>query len=171
MPTIKYIEGDLFKAIEGHSETIIIPHVCNNQGAFGSGFVIPLSKAFPKSKESYLKWHSDRSIVPTFSLGQTQFVECENVTVCNMVAQTLGGSRPLRYDALVKCMLKVSSYAIQHKINRIDCPLFGSDRAGGDWNFVEQLIQDCWISRNIQVVVHYLPNFLPNNWNPPNVHD
>jgi hypothetical protein len=46
----------------------------------------------------------------------------------------------------------------------IHCPLFGSKLAGGDWLFVETLIEDCWLRVGIPVFVHYLPQFLPSNF-------
>jgi hypothetical protein len=53
------------------------------------------------------------------------------------------------------------------KQGQIICPMFGSGLAGGDWNFVEKLIEDCWLRRDIPVTVCYLPQFLPSNWSPP----
>jgi len=168
MKSLLYSEGDLFEAIQKLDSKTLLPHVCNNQGAWGAGFVVPLGRRYPKSREDYLKWADSKGYDVAFSkdlpfaIGKTQFVQVnENVTVCNMVAQTLGGSRPLRYDALVQCMLQVANHAVLEKVERIDCPLFGSKLAGGDWNFIEQLIQDCWISRDIGVMVHYMPSMAP----------
>ena len=52
---IKYQVGDLFEAIDSYKEKIIIAHVCNNKGAWGSGFVIPLGKKYPLAKSEYLE--------------------------------------------------------------------------------------------------------------------
>jgi len=157
---LSYSEGDLFESIQ-NSKPTLLPHIVNSEGKWGSGFVIPLGKRYPKSKEMYLKWSNGEKMEAPFLLGRTQFVNCDNIVICNMLSQTLGGIRPLRYDALVKCMLQVSDYAIQHQINQIDCPIFGAVRAGGCWSFIHELIKDCWISRNINVTVHYLPEKSP----------
>lgn len=155
---INYIEGDLFANLD-KSKKICMPHVCNCLGKMGSGFVIPLAKHFPKAKEEYLnlgKWE----------LGTTQFVNNGFITVANMIAQTLGGSeRPLFYNYLVKCMEQVTEYC-HLNMAEIVCPLFGSGLAKGDPDFIEELMIDCWIKRDISVTVYYLKDFLPKGWSP-----
>lgn len=181
MPRINYIEGDLFAAINDHQNTTIIPHIVNSEGRWGAGFVLPLSKAYPKTREYYIKWfearHSDVDLndednieafhTGTFALGhvQTVFVK-PDIAVANMVSQTLGGKRPLSYKYLGRCMERVASYCkglvLTGKTPRIVCPMFGSGLAMGNWNFIEQLMEDHWSFMSIDV--HYLPQFLPNNW-------
>lgn len=153
-----YSEGDIFQTLQSLESKTLLPHVCNNEGAWGAGFVVPLGRFYPKSREEYLQLKQTGKL----ELGHTQFVEvADTVTVCNMVAQTLGGRRPLRYDALVHCMLQVAKHASENDIDRIDCPLFGAGLAGGAWPFIHKLIQDCWIKRNIGVLVHYMPDKSP----------
>ena len=169
---IKYIEGDLFSPLLNDKEpgAIVIPHVCNNQGAWGAGFVVPLGRNFPIVKQKYLQWADIDEINlsdPIFGLGSTQFVNVnDKIFVANMVAQTLGGNRPLYYNYLSKCMDEVASFTLKRtecreNEARIICPAFGAGLAGGNWPFIEQLIQDCWIKRNIQVTVYYLENTKP----------
>ena len=155
---LQYIKGDLFTH-NFHNKTII-PHVCNNIGAWGSGFVIPLGKHFPRSKERYLAWYKQgwEGVSGPFGLGKMQRVivdDKKGIYVANMIAQTMGGKRPLNYVSLVECMDKVAVFATKWRLN-IVCPKFGSDRAGGDWNFIEQLIEDCWLYRDINVTVYYM---------------
>lgn len=167
---IKYVEGDLFQGINMMDRPIVIAHVVNNKGGFGAGFVVPLGRRFPKAKESYLQWAKDKSWndVP-FLLGKTQIVEVEHsIYVANLTAQTLGGHRPLFYNHLARCMDTVAEFATEVKA-QVACPLFGAGLAGGNWNFVEKLIEDCWLKAGIPVTVFYLPQFLPDNWSPPYV--
>lgn len=174
-----YVEGDLFANLKGCMETtlVMLPHVCNDRGAWGKGFVVPLGEAFPESRKAYIDWH--RGVThPShiqrgqFGLGKTQFVNARDyprLIVCNMVAQTgTGGKRPLRYNALVNCMDEVAEMAKTFGSHAaIHCPLFGSDLAGGDWNFIERLIEDCWLRPGIPVTVHYLPGRVPDNFTIP----
>lgn len=156
---MKYVEGDLFEGVNDETPNTIIAHVCNDKKRWGSGFVIPLAQAYPNSREAYMALSSG-------VLGHTQFVSvAENVKVANMIAQTLGGSRPLFYNHLARCMDRVADECEGGW--RIACPLFGSKLAGGDWNFVEKLIEDCWTRQGIDVTVHYLKQFMPDNWSPP----
>ena len=45
------------------------------------------------------------------------------------------------------------------KLNII-CPMFGGALAGGKWEFVSELIKDCWVSLAAEVTVYYLPQFV-----------
>ncbi len=171
---IKYVEADLFEHIKTIDGDIVIPHVCNNQGAWGKGFVIPLAQNYPQAREAYLKWHKNELIESSdghhqtddFDLGETQFVrvgdESRVVIVANMVAQVLGGERPLRYNHLATCMNYV---AVANQGYHIVAPMFGAGLAGGDWNFIEDLIEDCWGGHDVTIC--YLKQFLPKNWELP----
>lgn len=178
--TLRYVEGDLFNHIPSPDHSTIIAHVCNDRGAFGSGFVVPLAKSFPFARESYIEWSKGKSFDwinqglveflngEEFQRGNTQMVTVKpNVIVANMVAQTLGGARPLYYNDLAKCMDQVACTNEIQAGGKIICPMFGSKLAGGDWRFVEKLIEDCWLRQGIDVTVYYLKQFLPDNWKLP----
>lgn len=150
MNKINYIQGDLFQ-LYPKDKKIAIPHVCNDKGVWGSGFVIPLGLYFPEAKQRYIIFRDE------LELGTTQFIRPENtqVTVFNMIAQTLGGPRPIRYNALVHCMESVG-LKCRNLRYEIWCPKFGSLRAGGNWSFIENLIEDIWLSNGLEVNVCYL---------------
>lgn len=174
--SINYVKGDLFGPIKADSEpgAIVLPHVCNDRGAWGAGFVVPLGRTFPSAKQNYLAWHgncltkSGMNITGEFGLGETQFVNVDDkIFVANMVAQTLGGARPLFYNHLCRCMDSVAKFVMERSDARehparIICPAFGSGLAGGNWVLIEQLIQDCWLRLDISVSVYYLPGTLPD---------
>ena len=132
---IVYKVGDLFAGVkkceeEGHK--ILIPHICNDIGAWGRGFVVPLGKAYPKARAFYM--------IAKQILGDTILVEEGAVTVANMIAQHKLGGKAIRYAALVKCMQTVSEQV--PKTTQIHAPLFGSGLAGGNWDFIEELINE-----------------------------
>lgn len=163
---IKIVEGDLFERVKNEKGCVLIPHVCNNIGAWGAGFVVPLGVQFPEAKARYLQWvKKDEDSLP-FGLGSTQFVTIDNVVVCNMVAQNgTGGIRPLRYNALSRCLDEVAIMALSSG-GQIICPAFGSGLAGGYWPFIEALIKDCWLEREISVTVCYLSHQKPEGLVP-----
>lgn len=179
MSKIKYIEGDLFEALKklDYADNVFVPHVCNSQGAWGSGFVVPLGNVYPAARDCYLNWcgygstkawHLDNDSVP-FEIGQTQLVIASNdpgIIIANMVAQHMGGIRPLMYNHLVTCMDYVANMAVKLEAS-IMCPMFGSMRAGGNWDFIAELIEDCWLDREIDVSIFYLPGQTPKGWTPP----
>lgn len=153
---IKYVTGDLFDHVKNNPKNdYIIPHVCNNEGGWGAGFVIPLAKYFPKAQKNYKR-------LKYLDLGKCQFVENNvnypNVVVANMIAQTLGNEPVrLKYYALSNAMQKVAKYSLEYNTFDIICPKFGSALAGGDWNIIETLINEIWIDVGIDVTVFELP--------------
>lgn len=161
-------------------EVAVIPHVCNNLGGWGKGFVLALNKRFgsgPRSVyEQQIKSHRDNE----FSLGYTSYyvhrefdelgLEETTTIVANMIAQNGYidpdiNCRPLRYDSLVTCMTGVRHHIIEQQQTElmfstscrkysIHCPKFGSDLAGGNWDFVLELIKDIWIRTGVDVVIY-----------------
>ena len=150
---MKYHKGDLFEYIKTHEGPFIIPHIVNNIGAWGSGFVVPLGKNFPEAKEYYLQWANLHGTIGNM-LGNSQLVKVGNVYVWNMCAQdgimshstgdrSKVNDKPIRYAALVKCMQDLNTAKVDIGAE-IVCPKFGSDRAGGNWDFIEELIEEIW---------------------------
>jgi len=130
-----YLIGDATKPVKTPA---IIAHVCNDIGAWGKGFVVPLGKKYPQAKKSYLKHKS------VLHLNYTQILNFSNdVSVANMVAQkgiyAKNGRPPIRYDALEKCLSDVQSAAIA-KNATVHMPRIGAGLAGGNWKEIEAVI-------------------------------
>jgi hypothetical protein len=161
--------GDLFDNITSYINqgnngcSILIPHVCNNINAFGAGFAGAVARHFPIAKENY------HLLGKQNVLGYVQFVEVaknknydHKIVIANMIAQngtiSKNNQRPLNYYSLVRCMASVNNYCSQNFNNenkiQIHCPKFGCGLAGGNWNFIQDLITDIW--KNIPVFVYQL---------------
>jgi hypothetical protein len=167
---INYKVGNLFTSLP-EREIKIIPHIVNDVGGWGSGFVVPLSKAFPQTEQSYRDWHNEgkcRDVLGDhpFELGEVQLVDCGlNVIVANMIAQhstitRSPGSTPIRYWALAKCLRTVGLFA-KHLLSadhviEIHAPKFGSGLAKGDWDVIEALIVEAWDNEGIPVTIYEL---------------
>ena len=164
------IRGDLFDYVEkitrsgNDGSSIIVPHVCNNINSFGAGFAEQLSKHYPIVKENY---HLLGSNFLRNSLGYVQFVEVyrdstfgHRLIFANMIAQngtiSKKNYRPLNYLALVKCMNQINMFISKNFNNdtriQIHAPRFGSGLAGGNWNFIEDLIVDIW--KTVSVLIY-----------------
>lgn len=160
------INGDLFIYVNelinsrNYGSSIIVPHVCNNIDCFGAGFAMSVAKYYPIVKSNY------HLLANKQILGYTQFVTAiENkdfgnkLIFANMIAQngiiSHKNSRPLNYGALVKSMLLVNQFISQNfdKNNsvQIHTPKFGCGLAGGNWDFIEELIKDIWTKHPIYV--------------------
>ena len=168
--TYRVVKGDATKPQKQcDNEVVIIAHVCNDISGWGAGFVLALNKAFGDlPRETYI---SDcRSSIPENNLRRVSYAAVDEndktrLIIANMIAQHKfidpeKNPRPLRYDALVQCMLGVAAYIEGLRMFEdlgpitIHCPKFGSALAGGNWEFIEKLIEDCWLSEGIDVTVY-----------------
>lgn len=155
-----------FVAADQHGGSVIIPHVCNNINLFSAGFAAHVAQRFPVAKDNF------HLLGKTAKLGQVQHILVyqnkkydHNIYVSNMIAQngvySDKNKRPLNYAALCYCMNDVKNFALKLKQNtestiQIHAPKFGSGLAGGNWDFICDLIEDIW--SNIDVYIH-----LPGN--------
>lgn len=147
------------------SKTIIIPHVCNNVNVFGAGFAKAVGDMFPEVKYNY---HLLGKSFLQQNLGYVQFIDIKplnkindnKLIIANMIAQNGTTSsknpRPLNYGALAICMYRVKSYIKEIKYNfadmqniEIHAPKFGSGLAGGNWNFISDMIKDIWTDTSV----------------------
>ncbi len=157
---IKYIAGD---ATNPKGEWPLIVHVCNNVGAWGAGFVIPLGKRYPKVEKAYkvLAWATAPAML---TLGTVQFVRDKKVMVANMIAQDniIRKNRrlriPLQYDALETCLEAVASQILKSPVKReVHMPRIGCGLAGGTWSKVEAVIVRTLCDKGIPVTVYDVP--------------
>lgn len=163
---INIIKGDLFDNIEqivragNNGSSVIVPHVCNNIDLFGAGFAAETARHYPIVKENY---HLLGKSFLQNNLGYVQFVEVlsdkkyeHKLVFANMIAQRgiinkTSNPRPLNYLALVKSMVGVSQYISKNFDGdvQIHAPKFGCGLAGGNWKFVEELVNDIWVQQSV----------------------
>ncbi len=161
MATLTYIKGDVTEPQGGGVK--VIPHVCNDIGAFGAGVSGAIGKQFPEAENNYRDRH-------WYRLGEVDFVKTDQgIIIANMVAQH--GIRPtaipndpterapIRYYALAECMEEVRAfcYADGKPWCSIHAPRFGAGLAGANWETVEALILEIWVDSGIEVTVYDLP--------------
>ena len=134
---IEYTKGDATEP-KGEGKKII-PHICNDYGAWGAGFVLAVSKKWKLPEEYY-------RAMPIYELGHVTFHDVTNdIIVANMIAQhglrtDLDGNPPIRYDALQEALNKVNIVAVEMKAT-VHMPKIGAGLAGGDWNEIEKIIE------------------------------
>lgn len=156
---------NIFESIKKRAEaknqgtTVIVPHVCNNSDLFGAGFAAQIAEIYPEVKSNY---HLLGKNFLKANLGHAQFINVfedkqygHKIIVVNMIAQngirSSSNIRPLNYAALCRSMIDVSRYiqmntGFLNKNERVEihAPKFGSGLAGGNWNFISELISDIW---------------------------
>jgi hypothetical protein len=137
--------------------------VCNNKDSFGAGFSGDVAKHYPIVETNY---HILGQTFLNKNPGYVQFVKVyteptydRSLIIANMIAQNgirnRNNKRPLNYAYLVKSMFEINQY-INRNINtedtvEIHCPKFGSGLAGGNWKFIECLIEDIWGKHKVVV--------------------
>jgi hypothetical protein len=161
---IKYTKGDATMPLASGPKVIL--HCCNDEGAWGAGFVLALSKRWKEPEEQYLRWFTGAlpidgaRISGPFGLGQIQTVRVEpDIGVCNLIGQhgTGPGVRPpIRYDAVYEGLDLLAKLGMNVENLSIHCPRFGSGLAGGNWNIIEQLIFITLIKADIPITVYDL---------------
>ena len=166
---LTYINGDATNPIGVGVR--IIPHICNDIGGWGRGFVLALSSKWKQPEREYRMWYRSGHTIDMFghnerfSLGSVQFVDVGGgIIVANMIAQSgiysTNGVPPIRYDSLRDCLTKVSAIALNIGAS-IHAPKFGAGLAGGDWGLVESMINDAF--NGIDVTVYEYDEVKNNN--------
>jgi len=172
----KYIltNNDLFESIkirtqgDHNGSTVFVPHVCNNIDSFGAGFAAQVANHYPSVKDNY---HMLGKTFLKNNFGYSQIVKVyENkkyrheLFFVNMIAQngtiSHNNPRPLNYLALAKSMNNIAQIISSKNYDRVEihAPKFGSGLAGGNWNFISDLIEDIWNKFDVFIYNHKLNN-------------
>lgn len=150
---IQYLTGDATRPVaEGNK---IIAHICNDIGKWGKGFVLAISKRWPRVEAAYrgtaFLWR-----------GTTQIVEVEDdIIVANMIAQKgiykENGVPPIRYEKLRGALSQVHDLAKDRGAS-VHMPRIGCGLAGGKWDVVSKIIQEELTEKGVPVFVYDLPS-------------
>ena len=175
----KVITGDATNPTLKHNEIAVIPHVCNNINSWGKGFVLALSAKWEKPEKEYhsymftntisnLARKTKDTVLGDLACEYGGLIEVErNIFIAKMIAQrgTISqlNLKPIKYAALVKSMEKVAQIINDYNLNypsssdkqiAIHTPKFGCGLAGGNWDFIEELIIEIWCMKDIDVTVY-----------------
>jgi O-acetyl-ADP-ribose deacetylase (regulator of RNase III) len=158
---LRYVIGDATQP-QGEGTKILV-HVCNDIGAWGRGFVLPLAKRFPETERAYRAWAAGTTDLP-FALGQVQFVQVlPTLEVANLIGQHDIARKnrptdqpPVRYEAIRTGLARVRERSEQHQAT-LHMPRIGAGVAGGDWTVIERLIRDELVAHGIETTVYDLP--------------
>lgn len=142
-----------------NGSTVFLPHVCNNIDLFGAGFAAQVADRYPSVKTNY---HLLGKSFLSKNMGYSQILKVKENTkfqhklyIVNMISQngvrSPNNIRPINYYGLIKSMVSLSRYidsntGFLNKTEKVEihCPKFGSGLAGGNWGFIENLIEDVW---------------------------
>lgn len=169
MARLHFMDGDA-TAPYGEGGKVIV-HCCNNQGKWGSGFVVALSKKWPEPEQHYREsWRK----LPLLPLGTVSMVRVEpDIVVANLIGQDgiindENDLPPVRYEAIRKGFTRIVMW-LGKRDRSIDLPLpisihmprIGCGLAGGDWALIERLIEATFLRADIDVTVYDFPGGIP----------
>ena len=160
--TIRSVIGDATRP--STEKNAIIAHVVNTVGAWGSGFVIAVSKRWQEPEAAYRLWAKSKS--PDFRLGAAQLVQVEgDVWVANMIAQNginrrKDGSPPWDAVGLERCLFNVA-LAATHLDAEVHLPRICCARGGAKWFEIEPIIQKTLGDLDVTTVVYDYPGDKP----------
>lgn len=180
---LNYLVGNALAPIEAET---IIAQGNNSIGAWGAGFVLAVDKLSPVPRSMYTDWAkngwfltNDAACRPAlkgkkrvpFMLGEIQLVKVEEAPnrkyIANMITQKGCGNFdhliPLRYDSVRECFYRLAIAANTLGILSVSMPRIGCGLAGGEWECVEELINDELIENGVNVDVYDLPPRQPND--------
>lgn len=166
---ITYVKGDATQPSPLDSKNIVIAHICNDDGKWGKGFVMALSRRWPEPEQKYREWYKNRNTPSSgFKLGAVRFVSVKTIDtvlnnsklwVANMIAQhgirSYNNPVPIRYGALSQALTHVAEFALKNEAS-VHAPKFGAGLAGGDWNKIERIILETIGSQGISVTIYEL---------------
>jgi O-acetyl-ADP-ribose deacetylase (regulator of RNase III) len=143
MTALRVIKGDATSPQAAGPK--IIAHVCNDQGHWGAGFVLAVSRRWPEPERDFRRWHRERA-GNDFALGAVRLVEVQPALwVANMIGQhgikTGSSGPPVRYEAIGRALMTVGDQALELGAS-VHLPRIGCGLAGGEWSKVEPLIED-----------------------------
>ncbi len=146
---IKYVKGDATAPVSPGLK--VIAHIVNDQGRWGKGFVVALSRRWPEPEIAY-------RALDRYELGTVQLVHVnEDTIVANMCAQH-GFASPRRpvavdYAALGICLDDIANRCVGASVH---CPRIGCGLGGGRWDIVETLLTRRLCSQGMNVTVYDL---------------
>lgn len=157
MSEIQYVIGDATAPVGDGYKFIV--HCCNDIGAWGAGFVLALSKKWPRTRASYLEMFERGEL----KLGSVSCIVVEpDIVVLNLIGQhgilsANENPHPIRYDAIGKglCIIRQLFKELHGKAS-LHMPRMGCGLAGGEWSRIEELINTVFLQTDYCVYVYDL---------------
>ena len=141
----------------------IIAHIVNDKTPnWGAGFARAVKMAYPSVQKDFSEWVTYKP--DDFSLGNVHTSAIsDDLSIVHMIAQRGYGesTKPrIRYASLKDCLEKVKDIALSRGAS-VHMPRIGTGYAGGNWNYILELIDEILVRNNVNVTIYTLPDFEP----------
>ncbi len=150
--TIIYSKGNLLEGTEKY-----IVHGCNARGTMGSGVALQIKRKYPHTFRGYRKAYEGN--MDSLQVGSVIVVQNpDGKIVFNCITQKYYGRSKdvvyVEYDAIRTCLLQVNKWVGTKGFLEVAMPKIGCGLANGDWDIVEQIINDTMV--DCQPIVYTL---------------
>jgi len=156
-PLLQHVHGDVLQP-KGGGRRIVCMMVNDAARRWGGGIARIAATRFPGAEAAFAEWLS--SSPRDQRLGLVHFSPASGgVTLASLVAQHGYGSsdKPrIRYAALGRCLDTVGDEALATEAS-VHMPRLGTGGAGGDWQVVEQMVNDALVARGVRTIVYDPP--------------
>lgn len=156
------LRGDAL-APRGTGPRIIAQIVNDKTPNWGAGFARALRNKYPSVQKDFRDWSAANP--SNLSLGNThESAISDDLFVASMVAQHGYGesTKPrIRYAALRNCLSQLREIAA-NRAATIHMPRIGTGYAGGNWNYVSELVDEILVRDGISVTIYILPENEPS---------
>jgi O-acetyl-ADP-ribose deacetylase (regulator of RNase III) len=144
----KEVIGDLIKEAKANPlKWDVIVHDCNCFSTMGAGIARAIKKEFP---EAYDVDKADPR-KPKDRLGSISHTLVETPIVVNAYTQyDFKGPMNASYPAIQSAMKEIKQ---KFSGKKIAMPLIGAGLAGGDWDFISQIIQKELANEDVTIVI------------------
>jgi O-acetyl-ADP-ribose deacetylase (regulator of RNase III) len=153
MAIVSVAQGNLLKMFR-HRAFSAIAHGCNCFHVMGAGVAGQIAREFPEAYEADLGTMRGYSM----KLGKYSDVMTEYGRIINMYTQYRPGAENPRLlnDSIERCFKRADDEFGGDPAYLLGIPMIGSGIAGGDWNYISDIINESTPRLNI-VVVEYKP--------------
>lgn len=155
---IHYVRGNATK-LRGEGLKIVAQIVNDKTPRWGAGFALAVRRKWPFVQRQFEDWASEGN--NNLTLGNVHAAEVdENTTLVSLICQHGYGPSPtprIRYGALKTCLEQLGRIANQTGA-AIHLPRIGTGQAGGNWEIVEELVDETLCRRGCEVYVYTLPD-------------
>ncbi|MEX0300589.1 MAG: hypothetical protein AB3N28_16060, partial [Kordiimonas sp.] len=154
---IRFVHGNALEP-RGEGPKIVCQMVNDKALRWGGGIARSTAAKFPAAQKEFTK---DIQLIPYGErLGCVHFsTEQDDTIIASLVAQAGFGRSTLpriRYGALKTCLDQLVQKAKVLSAS-VHMPRIGAGSAGGEWNVIEELIEESLVNASVNVTVYDLP--------------
>lgn len=155
--SLSYLHGDVLSP-RGSGARLILMLVNDVARRWGGGLARSAAERFPTAERDFSEWI--QNVPKNERLGQMRLADVgQGIALASLVSQEGFGpsNKPrIRYSALATALDRVGEIALTRGAS-VHMPRLGTGGAGGNWQVVEQIIEEALVARNINTIVYDPP--------------